>query len=104
MAAMLIELFARRRRPPAGFGSLADAWADTTTPHGRLMLTVRGGLAEFERELIRARASEGRKRVKAAGVHMGSAQALAPPATRGDRATRCRPHTTIMRLTAAPDR
>ena len=38
----------------AGFRSLADAWADTTTPHGRLMLTVLGGLAEFERELIRA--------------------------------------------------
>ena len=35
-----------------GFRSLADAWADTTTPHGRLMLTILGGLAEFERELI----------------------------------------------------
>src|SRR5262249_61548662 len=42
----------------AGFKSLADTWADTTTPHGRLMLTVLGGLAEFERELIRARTSE----------------------------------------------
>jgi DNA invertase Pin-like site-specific DNA recombinase len=36
----------------AGFRSLGDAWADTTTSHGRLMLTVLGGLAEFERELI----------------------------------------------------
>ena len=52
----------------AGFRSLADAWADTTTPHGRLMLTVLGGLAEFERELIRARTSEGRKRAKAVGI------------------------------------
>jgi DNA invertase Pin-like site-specific DNA recombinase len=42
----------------AGFRSLRDAWADTTTPHGRLMLTVLGGLAEFERELIRARTGE----------------------------------------------
>jgi DNA invertase Pin-like site-specific DNA recombinase len=25
----------------AGFQSLGDTWADTTTPHGRLMLTVR---------------------------------------------------------------
>ena len=41
----------------AGFKSLADHWADTTTPHGRLMLTVLGGLAEFERELIKARTS-----------------------------------------------
>jgi DNA invertase Pin-like site-specific DNA recombinase len=32
----------------AGFRSLADAWADTTTAHGRLMLTVLGGLAEFD--------------------------------------------------------
>src|SRR5262245_55585082 len=51
--------------------SLADAWADTTTPHGRLMLTVLGGFAEFERELIRARTGEGRARAKARGVHMG---------------------------------
>jgi DNA invertase Pin-like site-specific DNA recombinase len=55
----------------AGFRSIADAWADTTTPHGRLMLTVLGGLAEFERELIRARTGEGRKRARARGVHMG---------------------------------
>lgn len=56
----------------AGFRSLADAWADTTTPHGRLMLTVLGGLAEFERELIRSRTSEGRARAKARGVKLGS--------------------------------
>ena len=35
------------------------------------MLTILGGLAEFERELIRARTGEGRARSKAAGVHMG---------------------------------
>jgi DNA invertase Pin-like site-specific DNA recombinase len=52
----------------AGFKSLADTWADTTTAHGRLMLTVLGGLAEFERELIRARTDEGRKRAQARGV------------------------------------
>jgi DNA invertase Pin-like site-specific DNA recombinase len=54
-----------------GFRSLRDPWADTTTPHGRLMLTVLGGLAEFERELIRARTTEGRARAKARGVKMG---------------------------------
>jgi DNA invertase Pin-like site-specific DNA recombinase len=62
----------------AGFRSLADTWADTTTPHGRLMLTVLGGLAEFERHLIAARTSEGRKRAKARGVHMGRPSALTP--------------------------
>src|SRR5271169_2365636 len=55
----------------AGFRSLAGAWADTTTAHGRLMLTVLGGLAEFERELIRARTGEGRERAKARGQHIG---------------------------------
>jgi DNA invertase Pin-like site-specific DNA recombinase len=50
---------------------LADAWADTTTAHGRLMLTVLGGLAEFERDLIRARAGEDRERAKARGVKLG---------------------------------
>ena len=49
----------------AGFRSLGDAWADTTTRHGRLMLTVLGGLAEFERDLRRARTSEGQGRAKA---------------------------------------
>ena len=46
----------------AAFKSLGDAWADTTTPHGRLMLTVLGGLAEFERELILARTGDARAR------------------------------------------
>jgi DNA invertase Pin-like site-specific DNA recombinase len=55
----------------AGFRSLGDTWADTTTPHGRLMLTVLGGLAEFERDLIRARTGEGRARAKARGVKLG---------------------------------
>ena len=35
------------------------------------MLTVLGGLAEFERELIKARTSEGRERAKRAGIRMG---------------------------------
>ena len=55
----------------AGFKSLRDTWADTTTAHGRLMLTVLGGLAEFERELIRTRTGEGRARAKARGVILG---------------------------------
>jgi DNA invertase Pin-like site-specific DNA recombinase len=55
----------------AGFRSLNDTWADTTTAHGRLMLTVLGGLAEFGRELIRARTGEGRARAVANGVRLG---------------------------------
>ena len=62
----------------AGFKSLTDTWSDTTTAHGRLMLTVLGGLAEFERELILARTSDGRTRAKARGVRFGRPPALTP--------------------------
>ena len=62
----------------ATFRSLGDQWADTTAPHSRLILTVLGGLAEFERELIRARTSEGRKRAKARGQLMGRPSRLTP--------------------------
>jgi DNA invertase Pin-like site-specific DNA recombinase len=55
----------------AGFRSLADAWADTTTPHGKLMITILGGLAEFERALILARTGDGRARAMARGVRFG---------------------------------
>jgi DNA invertase Pin-like site-specific DNA recombinase len=99
----------------AFFKSLADSWADTTTPHGRLMLTVLGGLAEFERELIKARTGEGRARAKAQGVHMGRPPKLTPHQRREAIARRDAgealtdiartfgvSHTTIGRLTAAP--
>jgi len=67
----LLNVLAEIGKRDAGFKSLKDTWADTTTPHGRLMLTVLGGLAEFERELIRARTGEGRKRAKDRGVKFG---------------------------------
>lgn len=67
----LLNILAAIGERGALFRSLADSWADTTTPHGRLMVTVLGGLAEFERELIRSRTGEGRERAKARGVKMG---------------------------------
>jgi len=67
----LLNVLASVTERGAGFRSLKDAWCDTTTPHGRLMLTVLGGLAEFERELIRARTGEGRERAKVNGVRFG---------------------------------
>src|SRR5215831_4975573 len=72
----LLNVLATIGEREAGFRSLRDAWADTTTPHGRLMLTVLGGLAEFERELIRARTGDGRARAKARGVKFGRPTAL----------------------------
>jgi DNA invertase Pin-like site-specific DNA recombinase len=67
----LLNLLGTIAEKGAGFKSLRDTWADTTTAHGRLMLTVLGGLAEFERELIRTRTGEGRERAKARGVVLG---------------------------------
>ena len=74
----LLNVLADVAKAGGAFKSLADTWADTTTPHGRLMLTVLGGLAEFERELIRARTGAGRKRAQANGVKFGRPKALSP--------------------------
>src|SRR6516225_3955650 len=62
----------------ATFKSLADQWANTDTAHGRLMLTVLGGLAEFERHLILTRTAEGRTRAQANGVRFGRKPSLTP--------------------------
>ncbi len=72
----LLNVLAALTEKGAQFRSIRDAWADTTTPHGRLMLTVLGGLAEFERELIRSRTSEGRERARARGVKLGRRPSL----------------------------
>jgi DNA invertase Pin-like site-specific DNA recombinase len=74
----LLNILAAVAERGAGFKSLKDTWCDTTTPHGRLMLTILGGLAEFERELIRARTGEGRKRAKARGVRFGRPRKMTP--------------------------
>ena len=60
----------------AGFRSLREAWADTTTPAGRLAVTLMCGLAEFDREMILERTSEGRAAARARGVIMGRRPAL----------------------------
>lgn len=62
----------------ATFKSVADAWCDTTTPHGRLMLTVLGGLAEFERSLILARTKAGIVQARKDGVRFGPPPKLTP--------------------------
>ena len=74
----LLNVLALTGERKAGFRSLADAWADTTTSHGRLMLAVLGGLAEFERDLIRSRTGQGRARAIAQGQKMGRPFKLTP--------------------------
>jgi DNA invertase Pin-like site-specific DNA recombinase len=74
----LLNILAEIAAAGAGFKSLGDTWADTTTPHGRLMITVLGGLAEFERELILARTAEGKRRAMSRGVKFGRKPKLTP--------------------------
>jgi DNA invertase Pin-like site-specific DNA recombinase len=59
-----------------GFVSLGETWCDTTTDVGRLMLTIMGGIAEFERGLIRKRCEEGIVRAKAKRVTFGRKRKL----------------------------
>jgi DNA invertase Pin-like site-specific DNA recombinase len=74
----LLNILHQLAERKVGFKSLHDTWADTTSPHGRLMLTMLGGLAEFERELIRSRTGDGRKRAMAKGVKFGRPRKLDP--------------------------
>jgi DNA invertase Pin-like site-specific DNA recombinase len=55
----------------ASFRSLGDPLWDTGSAQGRLLSTLLAAIAEFERELIRERTGEGRKRAMAAGIKFG---------------------------------
>ena len=59
-----------------GFQSLEETWCDTTTDIGRLMLTIMGAIAEFERSLIRSRTDAGIERAKRQGKKFGRPNAL----------------------------
>ena len=72
----LLNILAAVAKAGAKFKSLHDAWADTSTAHGELMVTILAGLATFERHLIRARTDEGRKRAQARGVRFGRPRKL----------------------------
>jgi DNA invertase Pin-like site-specific DNA recombinase len=82
----LLNLLGTIAEKGAGFKSLRDTWADTTTAHGRLMLTVLGGLAEFERELIRTRGKGASVRRRGALSSVKPARAAQGGNARGRRA------------------
>jgi DNA invertase Pin-like site-specific DNA recombinase len=67
----LLNVLAAVADKAAGFRSIADPMIDTTSPHGKLILAVLGALSEFERSMILARTSEGRKRAQARGIKFG---------------------------------
>ncbi|WP_435416757.1 recombinase family protein [Parerythrobacter aurantius] len=67
----LLDIAQQLTDAEAGLRSLAEPWADTTSPAGRMVLTVFAGIAEFERELIRQRTSSGREAARRRGVKFG---------------------------------
>jgi len=82
----LLNTLAAITAKKAGFKSIGDTWADTTTSHGRLMLTVLGGLAEFERDLIRAHRRRPGAGRGARAENGPTVQAHRSPKARGDQA------------------
>lgn len=72
----LLELIDRIGKAGASFRSLGDPLWDTSSAQGRLLSTLLAGIAEFERELIRERTGDGRKRAMAAGVKFGRKRKL----------------------------
>jgi DNA invertase Pin-like site-specific DNA recombinase len=74
----LLEIAERIKDAGVGLRSLAEPWADTTTPAGRMVLTVFAGIADFERSLIVERTSAGRVAAKARGVRFGPHPSLRP--------------------------
>jgi DNA invertase Pin-like site-specific DNA recombinase len=67
----LLDLIERISKAGAAFRSLGDPLFDTTSSQGRLLSTLLAAISEFERELIRERTGEGRKRAMARGVKFG---------------------------------
>ena len=72
----LLDLIERISEAGAAFRSLGDPLWDTTSSQGKLLRTVLAAIAEFERDLIRERTGEGRKRAQAAGVKFGRKRKL----------------------------
>ena len=67
----LLELAEQIKSAEASFCSLSEPWADTSSPSGRMIMTVFAGIAEFERDLIRERTGAGRLEAKKRGVRFG---------------------------------
>lgn len=67
----LLQIAEHLRKKGAELRSVAEPWADTTTPAGRMILTIFAGIADFERSLISERTSAGREGARARGVRFG---------------------------------
>ena len=72
----LLEVAELLKQANVGLRSLAEPWADTTSPAGKMVLTVFAGIAEFERALIAERTSAGRLSARKRGVRFGRPSTL----------------------------
>jgi DNA invertase Pin-like site-specific DNA recombinase len=72
----LLDLIERIVKAGATFRSLGDPLWDTSSSQGRLLSTLLAAIADFERDLIRERTGEGRRRAMAAGVKFGRKRKL----------------------------
>jgi DNA invertase Pin-like site-specific DNA recombinase len=72
----LLDLIDAIGKAGAAFRSLGDPLFDTTSSQGRLLSTLLAAIAEFERDLIRERTGDGRKRAQAAGIKFGRKRKL----------------------------
>lgn len=73
---LLLEVLEKVIDSGAKFVSLSESWADTTSPAGKMVVTVLSGIAEFERDLIRERTKIGRLEAKRRGVKFGRPKKL----------------------------
>jgi len=74
----LLDIMDRFRDRGVAVRSLQEPWADTTTPSGKMIMTIMAGIAEFERDLIKQRTKDGREAAIRRGVHMGRPSKLTP--------------------------
>ena len=74
----LLRIAERITEKKAGLQSLDEPWADTTSPSGRMVMTIFAGIAEFERTLILSRTQDGRLAAQARGVAFGRPKKMLP--------------------------
>ncbi|MEI6987089.1 MAG: recombinase family protein [Rhodospirillaceae bacterium] len=76
--AELLRIAEQITKKEAGLQSLDEPWADTTSPAGKMVMTIFGGIAEFERSLILTRTQDGRQAAMARGVTFGRPKKMRP--------------------------
>jgi len=72
----LLNILHELEEGACGFVSLGEAWCDTTSEIGKLVITIMSGIAQFERSLILSRTEAGIAKARAQGKKFGRPSAL----------------------------